>query len=87
MKIESIKEYLDEHKQEIDINIIKEYLDTFGIKIFDSSIKDIEKQLSAGSPKTFEEELELLFREKAFACYGGNIYEVPRYVNTKIDKL
>lgn len=76
-KIQFLKSYIDEHKQEIDIEALKEYLNIFSIKIFNEDILNIEKQLGGREPKNFEEDLELLFKEKIFTSYATNIYDVP----------
>lgn len=86
-KISEIKSYIDQYKQEIDINATKEYLNIFGIKIFDNDMKNIEIQLAGGGPKNFEEDLELLFKEKVFSTYGTNIYDIPTIAENRIKKI
>lgn len=86
-KIDFLKSYIDEHKQEIDIPELKEYLNGFGIKIFNEEILNIEKQLTRGVPKTFEEDLELLFKEKVFTSYATDIYNVPEIAENRLANI
>jgi hypothetical protein len=86
-KINFLKSYIDEHKQEINIEELKEYLNVFGIKIFNEDILNIEKQLAGGQPKKFEEDLELLFKEKVFTSYATHIYDVPEIAENRLAKI